>query len=157
MNSLLETYHQQLLILLDVMIAGALSGLVGIEREKFKKPAGLRTNMIVGSISCFFVSISNVLIEFLSGGSGMQNLSVDPIRIIQAIVVGISFIGAGTILKSDQKNSVFYLTTAATLLYSSAIGISVALKQYVLAVGLSLLILIINWVINNMEKYFLRK
>lgn len=71
-------------------------------------------------------------------------MSMNPIRILQAIIVGVSFIGAGTILKSREENTIRNLTTASTLLYSSGIGISVALNAYVLAAGLAVVALLIN-------------
>lgn len=141
----METYQSQLLILLNILIATVLSGVIGIEREQLKKPAGLRTNMIVGSISCFFVAISPSLSNFIQTNITSDLLSVDPIRVLQAIIVGISFIGAGTILKSKDENTVQNLTTASSLLYSTGIGISVALKAYIVAGGLTLLGLLINY------------
>lgn len=136
--------NKELFILLNVAISAVLTSFIGGEREKSDKPAGLRTNMIVGSVSCFFVSISSNLSNFIESNVGANITSVDPIRILQAIIVGVSFIGAGTILKSGEKSNVLYLTTAATLLYSSGIGIAVALNAYVTAIGLTIIILIIN-------------
>jgi len=138
------TPENQLLILLNIFIATVLSGVIGFEREHVKKPAGLRTNMIVGSISCFFVAISPSLSNFIEANITSDLLSVDPIRVLQAIIVGISFIGAGTILKSKEENTVQNLTTASSLLYSTGIGISVALNAYIVAGGLTLIGLIIN-------------
>jgi putative Mg2+ transporter-C (MgtC) family protein len=140
----METYFSQLWMLLDIMFAAILCSILGGEREKMDKPAGLRTNMIVGSISCFFVAISPDLSQFLIKNTEPDQLSMDAIRILQAIIVGVSFIGAGTILKSKNKNNVRNLTTASTLLYSAGIGISVALHLYVTAIGLAVLGLIIN-------------
>ncbi|WP_321289421.1 MgtC/SapB family protein [uncultured Sunxiuqinia sp.] len=140
----MEMIVNQFWILLDVVIATVLCSVIGGEREKLDKPAGLRTNMIVGSISCFFVAISPVLSNFINENIATDIMSVDPVRILQSIVVGVSFIGAGTILKSKDENTVRNLTTASTLLYSSGIGIAVAIKAYVVAVGLTLIILFIN-------------
>jgi putative Mg2+ transporter-C (MgtC) family protein len=140
----MQTLDQELWLLLDVAIAAVLSSIIGLEREHLKKPAGLRTNMIVGSISCYFVSISPGLSDFIQKNIEQDLISVDPIRILHAIIVGISFIGAGTILKSKEENTVQNLTTASTLLYSTGIGISVALNSYVTAIGLTLIGLIIN-------------
>lgn len=105
----------------------------------------------MGSIACYFIANSTFLIDWVSQTENRISLSTDPFRLIQAIVIGVSFIGAGTILKSEEKNKVRYLTTAATLLYSSGIGISVALEQYGLSIGLTLLIIGINWVVNKFE------
>lgn len=138
----------QLWILLDVIIASALAGIVGFEREYAQKPAGFRTNMIVAGASCLFVALSKPLINFIEKGGNSDYLDLDPIRVMQAIVIGISFIGAGTVLKSSKDQDVLYLTTAATLLYSTGIGISVAVKQYILAIGLTIIILSINYLAN---------
>lgn len=134
----------QLIVLLDVLIAAAFSGLVGIERQIAQKPAGLRTHMIVGSMACLLVSLGSNLVDVFSGMMYEESLRADPLRIIEAIIVGVSFIGAGTILKSEKDEKVRYITTSAALLFSAAIGISVALKQYILGFGVSLLALIIN-------------
>lgn len=140
----MELQHEEFTLLFNVAIAAVLSALVGIEREKLDKPAGLRTNIIVGSISCFFVSLSPLLGNFMLSNIDSDLISIDPIRILQAIIIGVSFIGAGTILKSKENNKVNNLTTASTLLYSAGIGIAVALTIYIVAVGLTVLILIVN-------------
>lgn len=74
-------------------------------------------------------------------------LTADPVRVAEAIVVGISFLGAGTILKYSQQGErvVEGLTTSASILSVAAIGITVALSVFVLAVAVTLLNLFINW------------
>ncbi|HET6961794.1 MAG TPA: MgtC/SapB family protein, partial [Terriglobia bacterium] len=69
-------------------------------------------------------------------------LTSDPIRIIEAIITGVSFLGAGTIMRRES-NQVEGLTTAASLLLAAAIGICVALSQWIVAVGLTLLVLLV--------------
>jgi putative Mg2+ transporter-C (MgtC) family protein len=66
--------------------------------------------------------------------------------------LGISFIGAGTILKASEESKVYYLTTAATVLFSAGIGIAVALEQYVLSITATVLLLIINRVAKTINK-----
>lgn len=148
----INTVEYEFWIVIKVILAAFLTAFVGYEREKFKKPAGVKTNMIMGSISCYFVANSTHLIDWVSQNEEKVALSTDPLRLIQAIVIGVSFIGAGTILKSERKNTVLYLTTAATLLYSAGIGISVAIQQYVISIGLTLLIITVNWIVNKLEK-----
>lgn len=146
----------QIWILFDVVVASFLTGLVGMERESGHKPAGFRTNTIIGGSSALLISLGGVLvIQFENSVS--QNLNTDPIRIIEAIILGISFIGAGTILKQESKSTVLYLTTASTLLFSAGIGISVGLKQYYLAIGLTLVIIIINRIFKFFEGRFYNK
>ncbi|MCF8303123.1 MAG: MgtC/SapB family protein [Bacteroidales bacterium] len=143
----------ELHILMDVVIASVLAGLVGLERETSHKPAGFRTHMIIGGASALLILLGKILVMNFDAELGVGDaLRTDPIRIIEAIIVGISFIGAGTILKSESESRVQYLTTAAAILFSAGIGISVALKQYILAVGVTILILLINVGANIIDK-----
>lgn len=142
----------QAIVILNAFIAAVLAGLIGYERESKHKPAGLRTNMIIASVAVLLVSLGRGLaLEFES----IEGVRVDPIRIIEAVIVGVSFIGAGTIIKSEPKQDpnaradVQNLTTAATLLFSAGIGIAVALQQYVLAIGVTALALFINLVVRK--------
>ncbi len=127
-----------------IIIAALLGGIVGIEREFAERPAGLRTHMLVGGTAAFFVMLADLL---LSSFEPRDILRADPVRVVEAIVVGISFLGAGTILKYSQEGErvVEGLTTSASILSVAAIGIAVALDAYVLAVGAALLNLFINW------------
>ena len=127
-----------------ILIASLIGGLVGIEREFAERPAGLRTHMLVGATSTLFVMLADVM---LSTFDPREILTADPVRVVEAIVVGISFLGAGTILKYRVQGEgvVEGLTTSASILSVAAIGIAVALDVYVLAVGAALLNLFINW------------
>lgn len=140
-------------ILLDVGIALVLGGILGVEREWKQKPAGLKTNMIIAGSATLLVSLGRVVILDFSQLVEVEGLSVDPIRMVHAVVVGVSFIGAGTILKSTSETVVRYLTTAATILMSAGIGVSIALKQYVLAVGVTFLLIIVNFLFGFLGKY----
>lgn len=142
--------ESQLWILLDVLIASVLAAIVGFERERKDRPAGMRTNMIVGGASCLLVSLSVPLTAFMVGHESSKIITSDPIRIIQALVVGLGFIGGGTILKLTDEKEVKGITTAATLLYTSALGICVALGQYYVAVGVVILILVINFLLDKL-------
>jgi len=137
-----------------IALACLLAGAVGIEREAHGKPAGLRTHMIIGGSAALLV----VCGKWLVAGGIMPGpepaLRYDPIRIIQAVIVGVSFIGAGTVLKmreGKKENQVKYLTTAASLLFSAGIGICVAVERYLIAVGVALLILLINRIVGQFE------
>src|SRR5690606_30519193 len=103
--------------------------------------------MIVGGFSCLTISLTVPLIELLDNYNYLEMLNADPVRVINALIVGLSFVGAGTILKSNNGTRVTGITTAATLLYSAGIGISVGLKQYILALGITILTIIINYVL----------
>jgi putative Mg2+ transporter-C (MgtC) family protein len=84
----------------------------------------------------------------------MKLINADPIRVLNAVILGVSFVGAGTILKLTGQKRVTGLTTAATLLYSSSLGIAVALHQYLLAICVTALAIVINHVL---PKFLFRK
>lgn len=133
----------ELQILGKVALAALLGGVVGLEREFAERPAGLRTHMLVGATAALFV----MLADFLTSTFQPRDvLRVDPVRVIEAIVVGISFLGAGTIFKYTRQGEgiVEGLTTSASILSVAAIGIAVALDVFILAVGVALLNLFIN-------------
>lgn len=138
-----------------ITLASLLGGLVGLERESGGKPAGFRTHMIIGGAAALLVVCGKWLISgnIVSGQEG--TLRYDPLRIIEAVIVGVSFIGAGTILKmkdNDHGSQVKYLTTAASLLFSAGIGLCVAVERYLIAVGVTLLILLINGIFGKFEE-----
>jgi len=127
-----------------IVIAAFLGGVLGMERELAEKPAGLRTHMLVGALSALLVVLANQMVLSFE----QQNLvATDPVRVLQAIVIGISFLGAGTILKygPEDARTVEGLATGASILSVSAIGIAVALNGFILAVGTTLLSVFINW------------
>jgi len=127
-----------------VVVASILGGIVGIEREFAERPAGLRTHMLVGATSAFFVMLAT---HMIASFEPQDLVTVDPVRVVEAIVVGVSFLGAGTIFKYTRQGEgvVEGLTTSASILSVAAIGIAVALDAFVLAIGAALLNLFINW------------
>ena len=147
---------QQVSVLLHVLGASFLGSLVGLERDLAGKPAGMRTHTLTAGAAAFLVLLGEVVL----GSFDPENLiSGDPIRIIQAIVVGVSFIGAGTIFKDrgGDEDPVEGLTTAASLLAVTAIGIAVALRLYLAAAGVALANVIINWGVDNVSDWFKRR
>jgi putative Mg2+ transporter-C (MgtC) family protein len=121
------------------MILGAA---IGLEREAKEKPAGLRTHMLVAGAATLLVALSDVAIKRFSVDLGTGLVRSDPIRIIEAVITGISFLGAGTILRQKGSGHIEGLTTAASLLFVAALGICVALSQALLAIGVTALVLI---------------
>jgi len=107
--------------IVKIVLAFILGACVGFERELSQKPAGLRTNSLVGLGACLLTILSS---EAFPGG--------DPSRIAAGIVVGVGFLGAGTIVKTQEK--VRGLTTAATLWTVASIGITVGSGYYFLAI-----------------------
>lgn len=146
----------ELWILLRLVIAAALSALIGYEREIHGKEAGLRTHMLVAVGAALFVSFTGLfVIEYQPlappAPPGNFRLQVEPLTTVEAIVTGISFLGAGTIFVSGKRNRVHGLTTAASIWVTAAIGIAVGLERYLLATGGTVLIWLILYVLGHLQ------
>ena len=148
----MEIPQDQLEAFLRVAAAAGLAGLLGLERELRDKPAGFRTHMIVGGAAALLLLLGTHLLEHYEESAVAGQLRADPLRIVEAIIVGISFIGAGVILKVEEKNRIRNLTTAATILCSATIGIAVAVDLFYLAIGVTALFLIITAAVNWIER-----
>lgn len=149
-------WFMQLEIIGEVALAMLLGGVIGFERELADKPAGFRTQMLIAGAAALLVGLGDALmVRFLV--EGKTTVTADPIRIVEAIVTGISFLGAGTIFRRSAEEQVQGLTTAASILLCAAIGISVALRQFVLAVGVTLLALIVLRGMTGIENRLARR
>jgi len=145
------------MILLRLIVAAVLSGLIGLERERTGKDAGLRTHMLVAVGSTMFVSFMDLLAIDARpiappGPAGNFRVQIEPLATIEAVVTGVSFLGAGTIFVAGQRHRVKGLTTAASIWVTAAVGIAVGIQCYILAVGSTILILIILRVISWLEE-----
>ncbi|MDX2185915.1 MAG: MgtC/SapB family protein [Opitutaceae bacterium] len=139
----------ELLALAKLAVAMLLCGALGWERESLGKAAGLRTHILVGVGSALIVLLAEFLVEhFDSAGEQMQ---FDPIRSLEAVAAAVSFLGAGTIIFAQGMERVRGLTTAASLWTTAAVGMAVALDLYVLAVGATLLLLLVMRVLLKVE------
>ncbi len=106
-----------------LVAAALLGGLIGAQRERVHSAAGFRTHILVSLGSALFV---------LAGREAGFS-SADTSRVVQGIITGIGFLGAGTILKLVEKGEVHGLTTAATIWVTAAVGAAAALSQLWLA------------------------
>jgi putative Mg2+ transporter-C (MgtC) family protein len=132
-------------------LAVVLSGLLGWERQAFGKQAGLRTHILVGMSAALFVALTEAVVENFGRGAG--DIQYDPIRVIEAVVAGISFLGAGTIFVSrDKGETVKGLTTAAAIWATAGVGVAVGVGRYTLAVGATALIFVVLHVLGRWEK-----
>lgn len=123
-----------------LVLAALLGGLIGLERELKRRPAGLRTNMFI----CFGAAMFTILSEDLAG-----KFIGDHTRIAAQIIPGIGFIGAGSILHA--KNGVAGLTTAATVFVVASIGMACGGGLYLPAIFATLLILLALLILGWME------
>lgn len=106
-----------------LLLAAAFGGIVGFERELKDQPAGLRTHILVALGSCLFTLVSAFGFEVFAGRPSTTAVRADVTRIASQVVVGIGFLGGGTILRAG--GSVRGLTTAASLWVTAAIGLAV--------------------------------
>jgi putative Mg2+ transporter-C (MgtC) family protein len=139
-------------ILLEVALAMLLGGVIGIERETASKPAGFRTHMLVAGSAALLVGIGFTLVDRSIQSRWTEAVTADTIRILQAIIIAVSFLGAGTIFRGKRPEEVQGLATAASLLMSSGIGIAVALRQFLLAVGVTVLVALVLRLLGKLEE-----
>jgi len=120
-------------ILVRLLLSAVLGGALGYERERQGKAAGIRTHMLVAMGAALFVLVPE------QGGMGVDELS----RVVQGIVTGIGFLGAGAIIKNHSEENVQGLTTAAGVWMTAAIGIACGLGREATAVLSTILALIV--------------
>jgi len=123
-------------------LAALLGGIIGLERELKRKPAGLRTNMFI----CFGSAMFTILSTELAGEWGIG----DHTRIAAQIIPGIGFIGAGSIL--HDKGGVSGITTAATIFVVASIGMAVGGGLYVMAIFSAMLIYLALHLLGILER-----
>ena len=127
---------------LRLTLAAFLGGLLGFEREYKSKPAGLRTHMLVSLGAACFTLATLEMASTAAALTGSASLQMDPGRIIEGVVGGIGFLGAGAILREGK--SIAGITTAGSIWLVGAVGVTTAMGSYVLAgltVALALVIL----------------
>jgi putative Mg2+ transporter-C (MgtC) family protein len=136
-------------ITLKLLLAIALGGIIGLEREASQKPAGLRTHILT-SVSAAMMMILSELMLSGKGASGG-----DMLRVAAAVITGMGFIGAGTIIQS--QGMVHGLTTASTLWTVTGLGLVVGAGYYLIAVIFAALVVASLVVFRRVEEAHLKK
>ncbi|ADV27508.1 MgtC/SapB transporter [Pseudoxanthomonas suwonensis 11-1] len=143
-------WMEQLRVLPAVVYAMALGGAIGYERELKDRPAGFRTHMLVAGTSALLLGLSRMVLEDDHyAGTGLR---IDPLRLVEAVVAGVSFIGAGTIFASRKGDGVQGITTAASLLTVAAIGITVGFGYLALGFAIAMLTLAVLTLLRWFER-----
>lgn len=141
-----------LLITLRLIMAALLSGLIGMEREMKKQPAGLRTHLLVGIGACLMMLLSITGFDhFLKSSTGP--IQFDPSRIPSYVISGIGFLGAGTIIVHGK--SVKGLATAASIWVAAGLGLVVGIGMYYVAVLATFIVLVVLFVLGKLEKKYI--
>ena len=134
-------------IVLRVFIALVLGFVIGLERESKKKPAGLRTNMMVALGAAAFTVLS--LEMFHSILQIRDRINVDPLRILNGIMEGLGFLGAGCIIQS--RGSIEGITTAATIWVVGAVGLACGAGRFDIAISTTVLAFLVLTVMRLVE------
>ncbi len=143
---------QQFGVVAAMAVAMLLGGAIGYERELKQRPAGFRTHMLVAGASALLVGVGQLAVDAQTGGAaGAGVLRVDPLRLVEAVIAGVAFIGAGTIFSVGRRGggTIAGITTAASLLVVAVIGVATGLRYYftaAVATALALFVLVaLSW------------
>jgi len=136
-------------VTLKLLLAVALGGLIGLERETSRKPAGFRTNILICIGSTMAMALSGLILQ---GGEGSGN---ELTRIAAGVITGIGFIGAGTIIQA--RGSVLGLTTAATLWVVAGLGLVIGTGHYLIALIFTGIIILTLVIFRQFEGQYLKK
>lgn len=144
---MIQFFTQNSEIIIRLLVAVSLGMLIGVERAFVHKEAGMKTHALVSIGSALFVIISEFLAVRYAGISGF-----DPARMASQIIVGIGFLGAGSIILQGSRLS--GLTTAGGLWVTAGIGMAAGFGFFALALIATVLVLLVLIVVFLLEKHF---
>ena len=136
-------------IMLRLLLAIALGGIIGLEREASQKPAGLRTHILISVSAAMMMVLSQLML------AGKETAGSDMLRVAAAVITGMGFIGAGTIIQS--QGMVHGLTTASTLWTVAGLGLVVGAGYYLVAVLFAVLVIATLVLFRRVEETHLKK
>ncbi len=137
------TSHMDGYFFMQILVLLVCAGLIGLERQVSKKPAGIRTSILIAMGSMLFVKYS------ILAGHDVGAVNADPARVMGQVVTGIGFLGAGTIM--NKEGLVAGLTTASTIWVVAAIGAIVALGYFIDALIFSVLVIFVLQGVSQLE------
>ena len=147
------TYLPQHIIAIRLLIAVILGAIIGFEREVNTAAAGLRTHILVALAASLFTILAFEIYHLVPAGpDGGQS---DPIRAVEAVTAGIAFLGAGAIFRDG--GGVQGLTTGAGMWLAGAVGVTAALGYYVIALGVTVLAVIVLAALRALSHQLVRK
>lgn len=142
-------------IVIRLLTSVIITGLIGYERYRRNKDAGLTTHGLVGLGACVIAIIQDMsafeVIEYANANKELISIyQYENQRIIAQVVTGVGFIGAGTIMKSNGH--ITGITTAATLWISAMIGIAIGVGEYELGIFTSIIVLVFIYIVRLVIK-----
>ena len=150
-GELIAAEFSTLTILVRLGAAVLLGGIIGFEREMKGRPAGLRTNMMVSLAAASFTLLTA---EFVMEAKEVGDIEIDPLRVIEAVIAGVAFLGAGAIIKGSGEEEIKGLTTAAGIWLTAAIGMAAGMGREATAVLSTLIALIILYTVPKIAGRF---
>ena len=136
-------------VMLRLILAIALGGIIGLEREASQKPAGLRTHILISVSAAMMMVLSQLMLAGKEAGGS------DMLRVAAAVITGMGFIGAGTIIQS--QGMVHGLTTASTLWTVAGLGLVVGAGYYLVGVLFAVLVIATLVLFRRVEETHLKK
>lgn len=155
-NQLIQTIvnSDEIIIMSRIVLAAVLGGVVGVEREYNKHPAGFKTHLLVCVGACLIMLLSMFgFQDYMAKNPEFVNF--DPSRLAAYVVSGIGFLGAGTILV--QGYTVRGLTTAASIWVIAGIGLSIGVGMYFAAIFTTAIVTLSLIFLNKIEGIFFKK
>ena len=141
----------QIHVILAAAYAMVLGGAIGFERELKNRPAGFRTHMLVAGAASLLIGMGVMLAQ---GDPRFRNdVHIDPLRLVEATIAGVAFIGAGTIFSRRRGQDIAGITTAASLLMVAVIGIATGLGYHLLAAMAAVMTLLVLLALDAFERW----
>ena len=148
-------FEPQIHVILAAAYAMLLGGAIGFERELKNRPAGFRTHMLVAGAASLLIGMGVMLAE--GDPRFRDDVHIDPLRLVEATIAGVAFIGAGTIFSRRRGEHIAGITTAVSLLMVAVIGIAAGLGYYLLAALTAAMTLLVLLVLDAFERWLVRR
>jgi putative Mg2+ transporter-C (MgtC) family protein len=144
-----EGWESQVSVVARIAFAMLLGGLIGLEREIKDRPAGFRTHTLVAAAAAMLTGMGEMMLAQAQHND--ERVQIDPFRLVEAVIAGVAFIGAGTMI-AQRGRTIAGITTAASLLMVAVIGVAVGFGHGWLALLATLLTLAVLSVLAWMER-----
>lgn len=131
-----------------LLTAVVLGGIIGWERERQTKPAGLRTHMLIAMAACLFIIVAQELTSMPFDTKG--EMRIDPLRLIEAVTAGVAFLAAGAIFTANGK--VKNITTGAGMWLAGAIGVAAGAGRLPLAIMATVIVVAVLMIVGWLER-----
>ena len=143
-------------VIVRVAYAMLLGGAIGLERERKDRPAGFRTHMLVAAAAAMLTGMGSMMVTPIVRQAS-PSLQVDPFRMVEAVIAGVAFIGAGTMFAHRKTSAVVGITTAASLLMVAVIGVAAGFGHGWLALFATMLALAALTVLAWVDRWMTRR